>query len=38
MIDSPGYGDNIDISTWRSELIQEIKRRNNRYESKINAV
>jgi len=34
MIDSPGYGDNMDVSTWKEEVIIEIKRRINLYHAK----
>lgn len=31
MIDSPGYGDNMDIATWKRKVISEIKRRFDSY-------
>lgn len=34
MIDSPGYGDNMDISTWKEEVVVEIKRRMELYNTK----
>ena len=38
MIDSPGYGDTMDIKTWKNEVLIEIKRRINSYHSKVNSI
>jgi len=35
MIDSPGYGDSMDITKWKSEVILEIKRRIDLYHAKM---